>query len=113
MRAQKIVLRPLKKNCDRFSRSFCVSLPPELDSMQQHGMQRRHRSAARVPGATRTENSSSQQSASAPEWEMAVIGALRAAVLASGLAFNEENSAEDLLVTLLKQRQPSLLSPQD
>jgi hypothetical protein len=44
---------------------------------------------------------------------MAVIGALRAAVLASGLAFNEENSAEDLLVTLLKQRQPSLLSPQD
>jgi hypothetical protein len=81
--------------------------------MQQHGMQRRHRNASRVPGATRTENSSSQQSASAPEREMAVIGALRAAVLASGLAFNEENSAEDLLVTLLKQRQPSLLSPQD
>jgi hypothetical protein len=50
---------------------------------------------------------------SAPILEMAVIGALKAAVLASGLAFNEENSAEDLLVTLLKQRQPSLLSPQD
>ena len=30
-----------------------------------------------------------------------------------GLDFNEHNSAEDLLVALLKQIEPSLLSPKD
>jgi len=50
---------------------------------------------------------------SAEKQELAVIGALRAAVLASGLQFDIGNSAEDLLVALLKQREPSLLSPDD
>ena len=41
------------------------------------------------------------------------MGALRAAVIASSLQFNAGNSAEDLLVSLLKQRLPLLLSQDD
>ena len=82
-------------------------------------MERRQRKAAsnehRNPATSSADNSFSLQSAaiSSPVRDMAVIGALRAAVLASGLNFEEKNSAQDLLVKMLKQREPSLLSPDD
>ena len=59
------------------------------NSMQQYGMERRQRKAAQHqnPAESRTENSPFLPSASAPVQEMAVIGALRAAVLASGIGF--------------------------
>jgi len=78
-------------------------------------MERRQRESAPHPrpAAASTEDSLLPSSSSAPKREMAVLGALRAAVIASGLDYNERDSADDLLIALLKKRQPSLLSPQD
>ena len=70
----------------------------------------------RIPAASPVTSSRQEDppaSASEEERQLAVVGALRAAVIASSLQFNAGNSAEDLLVSLLKQRLPSLLSQDD
>ena len=99
--------------CCAAQKYFCAACTSEMAESDLNSVRALR---PRIPAASPVTSSTQEDppaSASEEERELAVVGALRAAVLASGLQFKTGDSAEDLLVSLLNQRQPLLLSRND